>query len=164
MSATVQWRHSRARAILVLDLEEGVLPVDMLAVDAWKTYGRIGEFLDIPFDLFEARLVDLQAQTERKNNVSFLEEQAMVHDRHLHPRATHNHRGEPVFDLSEAKRLLQEDVKNGVHTRMSPSAMQCTRPAYHQFKADIFKFRIYQEVRRQKFIRFLEQKRLAKFA
>jgi hypothetical protein len=52
----------------------------------------------------------------------------------LHPRATHNHRGEPVFDLSDAKHLLQEDVKNGMHTRLSPSDMQLTRPEYVSLK------------------------------
>ena len=159
----VQWQHSWPRAILVLDLEEEVLPIDTSAEDAWEIYRTFAEFANIPFDVFQAKLPDLQAETQQKFIISFIEEQALVHDRNLHPRAMHNHRGEPVFDLvADAKRLLREDVKNGVHNSMTPSQMQRTRPEYHQFEAVIFKFRIYQEIRRQKFVHYLQLKRDAK--
>ena len=126
-------------------------------------YRTFAEFANIPFDVFQAKLPDLQAETQQKFTISFIEEQALVHDRNLHPRAMHNHRGEPVFDLvADAKRLLREDVKNGVHNSMTPSQMQRTRPEYHQFEAVIFKFRIYQEIRRQKFVHYLQLKRDAK--
>jgi hypothetical protein len=49
-------------------------------------------------------------------NQSERETQALAHDRLLYPRQTHNHRGEPVFDLSVAKQFLLDDVKDKKHT------------------------------------------------
>ena len=91
------------------------------------------------------------------------EELALAHDRTLYPRQTHNHRGQPVFDLSPAKQRLQEDVKNNLHTTMSSSELQATRPEYRNLNPNKFKDRIPQEVRRQKFLHYLELERSKKF-
>jgi hypothetical protein len=78
----------------------------------------------------------------------------------LLPRDRHNERGELVFDMHPAKLLLREDVKNGVHRRMTPDYMhRSTRPEYKLFKGEIFRHRIYQEVRLQKYFNYLELKR-----
>jgi len=42
---------------------------------------------------------------------------------------------------------------------MTPSELQRTRIEYMAFDSEKFKYRIYQESRRQKFLFFLEQKR-----
>jgi hypothetical protein len=83
----------------------------------------------------------------------------MEHDRTLYPRSEKNSRGELVFDLHPAKMLLREDLKNGLHKRMSPSALRRTREEYKAFGKSIFKHRIYQELARQKMINWLEKKR-----
>jgi hypothetical protein len=64
--------------------------------------------------------------------------------------------------MTEAKELLQEDVKNKVHETMAPADLQASRTPYHPFKPDIFRKRIYQEVRRQKFLFYLQLKQTAK--
>jgi hypothetical protein len=87
------------------------------------------------------------------------EEQYLARDRQLHRRQSHNHRGEPVFDLSPAKLLLRKDIKNKVHTTKQPSELQASREEYKQFKAEKFKDRIYQEVQPSKYIYYLELKR-----
>jgi hypothetical protein len=87
------------------------------------------------------------------------ESESLAHDRRLFPRQAKNNRGEPVFDLSVAKLLLRADIKEGKHNRMMPSQLQNSRVEYHPFDARKFKHRIYQEVRRQKFINHLEEKR-----
>ena len=69
------------------------------------------------------------------------------------------HRGEPVFDVSNAKMLLRGDVADGKHLTMQPALLQQLRREYHPFKPRKFKERIYQEVRRVKFLTYLEQKR-----
>jgi hypothetical protein len=51
------------------------------------------------------------------------------------------------------------DAKEGKRNRMTPSQLQNSRVEYHPFNARKFKHRIYQEVRRMKFINYLEQKR-----
>ena len=87
---------------------------------------------------------------------------ALEHDRRLNPRRTKNARGEPVFDSTKAKAFLKEDVKDGKHKRMKPCQLQKTRKVYQLFRLDIFRQRIYQEVRAQKFNFYLEIKRAEK--
>jgi hypothetical protein len=55
--------------------------------------------------------------------------------------------------------LLREDVKNKVHTTMQPSELQASREEYKSFKPEKFKHRIYQEVRRSKWLYYLNLKR-----
>ena len=106
-----------------------------------------------------ARLKDHRKQVRKANQQSHTELRALHHDRTLHPRASHNQRGELIFDLDEAKLLLREDVKNKVHLGMTPRELHNSRPEYLRFKGKIFRQRIYQEVRRQKFIHYLELQR-----
>jgi hypothetical protein len=82
--------------------------------------------------------------------------------RELYPRQLRNERGELVFDLHEAKALLRADVKAGKHASMVPSHFQGTRTEYEEFDGDIFRQRIYQEERYQKYLNWLETKRTKK--
>ena len=92
------------------------------------------------------------------------ESEALTHDRFLYPRQIVNHRGQPVFDLSPAKLLLRQDVADRKHLVMTPSELRQSRIAeYGQFGNREFKHRIYQAVRREKFINWLEQKRQEKY-
>jgi hypothetical protein len=90
------------------------------------------------------------------------EKEALEHDRATFPRQTRNHRGEPVFDVSNAKLLLRGDVADGKHLTMQPALLQQLRREYKPFKPRKFKERIYQEVRCVKFLNYLEQKRAEK--
>jgi hypothetical protein len=166
MMKYIDWRNSQAKSIIVDDLDEGLLPMDqnvMSAEEAWEScYRDMEEFAMVPFTQFKERLRDHRKQVKARYEQSEMEADALAHDRLLYPRQSHNHRGEPVFDLSIAKQFLCEDVKNKLHTTMLPSKLQGTRPEYKLFKPNKFKHRIYQEVRRQKFIFYLEQKRSTK--
>lgn len=148
------------------DLQEGILSLDenaLSAEEAWDTcYKRIGEFASVAFSQFKARLKDHRSQVIALVNQSDLEARALTHDRQLYPRQTHNDRGEPVFDLSVAKLLLRKDVIANRHVTMKPYEFQNTRPEYMHFKPSIFKHRIYQEVRRKKYLYYLETKHAAK--
>jgi hypothetical protein len=158
----IDWRGSKAKQIILEDLEEGILSLDEHKVstkDAWEVYRQLPEFVDVVFSQFQVRVNDHRKLVKKRSNQSETEMQALLHDRQLFPRQTHNHRGEPVFDFSVAKQLLREDVRDKKHTTMVPSELQRTRPEYMTFKPNKFKHRIYQEVRRQKFIFYLELKR-----
>ena len=158
----VAWRHSEAKRILLGDLESGILSVydkDVSAEEAWCIYSVFTAFQSVSFEQFKKQL-----HAHRKQCLKFIErtteeEAAFQHDRALHPRQTHNNRGEPVFDMLPAKELLRKDVRSGKHLIMTPTELQESRPEYMLFKKRKFKERIYQEVRRNKFIYFLEQKR-----
>jgi hypothetical protein len=164
---TFLWRNSKARLIVISDLESTLLPLhdkEMSAEVAWnQVYKTMVEFENVPFDMFEARLKEHRKQVKARLATSLAEEKALAHDRRLYPRQTHNHRDEPVFDLSPAKECLREDVKNKVHTTMSSSKFQESRPEYRGFKRSKFRDRIPQEVRRQKFVNYLDSQRSKKF-
>jgi hypothetical protein len=158
----IDWRSSAARQILLEDLEpEGILfeKGHISPEQAWKFYSTLPEFSRVVFTQFEARLKDHRTQVNKKSGASQRDVQALAHDMALYPRQGHNGRGEPVFDLSAAKPLLREDVRNNLHATMVPSVFQQTRQEYRVFKPHIFKHRIYQEVRRQKYLHYLELKR-----
>jgi hypothetical protein len=157
----INWRHSKARLIIVSDLEQDLLPVDenvMSAEHAWEAcYRDQEEFAKVPFPQFEERLKDHREQLAKRLARSDSEARALAQDRQLHPRQTHNHRGEPVFHLSTAKQLLRDDVKNKLH--INNPDFQAMRPEYMMFKKSKFGDRIRQEVRRQKFLHYLELQR-----
>jgi hypothetical protein len=98
------------------------------------------------------------ALKEQKVSAEAEEEIALAHDRRLHPRKTHNHRGQPVFDMSAVKPLLWQDVKDKTHLTMETAAFQQSRREYHGFHPKKFRERICQEVCYQKFIFYLEMK------
>jgi hypothetical protein len=159
----IDWKASKARQILLDDLEAGLLPVnadDLSAEEAWDImYGHMAEFVEVVFSQFKERLRDHRKQVGEQTARSALESEALVHDRLLFPRQMENCRGEPVFDLSAAKLLLRADVKDGKHLTMKPLQLQMTREEYEPYSAGVFKHRIYQEIRRVKFINYLEQRR-----
>ena len=68
-------------------------------------------------------------------------------------------KGEPVFSMLAAKPLLSKDITSGAHRRLSLGDLHKSRPEYDQFERRIFKEHVYQEIRRQKFIAYLEAKR-----
>jgi hypothetical protein len=159
----IDWKKSHARAIILEDLELEILPIDaaqMPAAVAWELYyGQMAEFNEVVFSQFEARLKDHRKKYGKLVIRSARESEALAHDRRLFPRQNENCRGEPVFDLSAAKLLLRADVAEGKHTSMTPSQLQATRDEYKPFDSRKFKHRIYQEVRRIKFLNWLDQNR-----
>jgi hypothetical protein len=157
----IKWISSEARKIIISDLEEGILDVDApSAKNAWdECYSKMAEFANVPFEQFQKRLADHRIQQQTRLNKSTMEEGLYEGDKLMHARQDRNNRGELVFDLHPAKLLLREDVESGEHERMTPSDFQATRPEYMLFKLNKFKERIYQEVRRKKYLFYLELKR-----
>lgn len=162
----IDWKNSAAREILMEDLEQGgwLYGKDEDARTVFDAYQhRQPEFADIPFSQFEVRYNDAIAKAAKRRARSAQEEEWMKHDRRLHPRQTHNHRGEPVFDMDEkAKEALREDVKNKLYRILEPRELWELRKVYQKYDPNIFRQRIYQEIRRNKYLNYLEKKRTAK--
>jgi hypothetical protein len=158
----VNWIKQTARGMILEDLEPGGILYgrdDVTAERAFTYYKTLPEFENIVFSQFEARLKGHRKQVSSNDALASRNAHALEHDRGLYLRPTHNERGEPVFDMHPAKELLRGDIRNGVHQTMSPSELQRTRPEYMVFDKTKFKHRIYQEVRRNKFLHHLDLKR-----
>jgi hypothetical protein len=72
---------------------------------------------------------------------------------------THEHQEKLIFDRSPAKDLLRQVIKDGAYPRLSPMQLWNTRPEYKLFDLNVFKGRIYQEIRLAKFFNWCEMKR-----
>lgn len=148
------------------DLEPGGWLYDLdeearVVFDSYKA--KLEEFQDVPFDQFEVRYKEATKKAAKRRARSAEEEVWLVRDRLLHPRQSHNHRGEPVFDMDiPAKEQLREDVKNKLHKRMTPSELWEYRDVYTKYKLNKFRPRIYQEIRRCKMLNWLDKQRRKK--
>ena len=162
----IDWRTSAARKIVLEDLDGQVLPLEddvVSAQEAWDDiYSHLPEFRDVVFSQFKARLKDHRKQVGRKHQAVYSQLHAYEHDRRLYPRQTHNQHGERVFDLSAAKPLLREDVVDEKHIEMTVEALHNSRPEYREWNLGIFRRRLRQEIRTQKWYYYLDWKRAKK--
>jgi hypothetical protein len=71
--------------------------------------------------------------------------------------------GGAVFDMSPAKLLLQQDIKDGMLLHYKASRkLQLSRLQYKPFKAKVFQDHILQEIRLQKYVHYLLELKRAK--
>lgn len=164
----IGWRYCNAKAIIIEDLVKGIIPLsdeECTAKEAWDGwFSHLAEFIEekVVYSQFEPRFKDHRKQITSKKLRSMHEMDAFRHHRSLHPQQTRDHQGRPIFDVHPAKPLLQEDVHMKRHLEMSPMVLKATRREYGDFDLKTFRQHIYQEVRRQKFIYFLNVKRAEK--
>jgi hypothetical protein len=131
----------------------------------WYKEKYPGQFGIVVLDQFKVRLQAHRKQASEEHAVAQQEEEHFAHDRKFYPRKTHNERGEPVFDMSPAKPLLRQDIKDEMHSHCKTSKkLQLSRLEYKPFKPRIFQDRILQEIRLQKYIHYLELKRAKQIA
>jgi len=161
----IDWKKSVCKRIVLDDLISGVLPLEqseMTAEEAWEVcYKHLAEFVSdqVEFSQFKVRLEDHRKQVGGDLLRAQQDAAAVQHDRALFPRQERNARGELVFDMHPAKALLRADVQAGRHLTMKPEDLQATREEYMEFDKVKFRHRIYQEIRYQKFVNYLEIKR-----
>lgn len=161
----VDWKKTKAKKIIMEDLENEVLPSseeEMSAVECWKIYKQYPEFKGIKFDQFEARLADHREAVDKSKNESFYDEESFRRDRMIRPVKTRNQRGELKFHLSPAYKILLDDVKSNKHKRLTPLCLWYSNTEYQRFDKDKFRQRIYQMERKVKFVFMLELKRTEK--
>ena len=158
----IDWKNSEAKYVLLDDLERGILPLsaqEVSAEEAWVVYQDHPSFEGVQFDQFKARLADHRKSTRIQLNYAQRDNAAITRDLQLYPRQSQNHRGEAVFDVAPAKLLLRDDIDNDVHKRMTFQQLWQSRSEYQAFAFSVFCRRIYQEIRRKKFVFLLETKR-----
>ena len=166
----IAWRSCAARAIIIRDLLPGGALFERDTVSAedilpWYKEKYPEQFGIVVLDQFKARLESHRKQASEEHAVAQQEEECFAHDRKFYPRKTHNERGEPVFDMSPAKPLLRQDIKDEMHLHYKTSRkLQLSRVEYKPFKPRIFQDRILQEIRLKKYIHYLQLKRAKQIA
>ena len=151
------WRKSEAKKILLQLIERGDIPSDgsMAPKVVWNAFCLPRhEFVEFTYMRFPSRLQSLWKSHNDRVLHTTGDSAALVHDRLLFPAATHNHRGEPRWEGSEAQRLLKLDVDEQNHETMTPIQLYRSRPEYYEnYPLLVFQKHIYQEVRLRKFVR-----------
>lgn len=161
----INWKSkevAKARAAIIEDLVQGILPVKeskMSAEEAWTHYASEEGFENIVFSQFENRLKAHRKQVKATIAKSRYEEECLRHDRNLFPRKEVDDDGDPFFDLHPAKQLLEEDIiTNNKHKKMKPEELRQSRDEYKVFPKEKFRPRVYQAIRRQRFLNYLKLK------
>jgi hypothetical protein len=145
---TEGWGKAAAKKLLAEDILNGLVTTAM----DWEDVVQLRpEYQNTSQRLFKTRLKRLLGQIGVAQNKATDEEAALLHDRALFPTPTHNYRGEPRWEGSEAQRLLRQDVANLVHSTMKPKAFHLTQAEYQLYPLEVFRGHIYQEVRFGKF-------------
>jgi len=156
--------HSVAKYYLEQDLLDGTIPLDwreMSYKDAFKTRPEFAQFDGAR--LFQGRLQRARARAKGNRNNSAQELAALKADRLIYPEKTTDHRGNPVWEGSQAQAYLILDVRLGNHKGIKPEAFHQTRQAYQDFPLDVFRNHIYQQVCRVKWVAHLKNDQRAKF-
>ena len=171
MKGWVNWRKHPAREIILNDLNHGGWvfeeieklkvgeELNLALIFALYNHRKPEIFNEIDFEQFRVRMKDYLKKNRERRQRSKQEFDWMQEQKLLFPRSLQNHRGEIVFDLHPAKKMLRQDVRNGRHTELTPSQLQDSRTVYQAFDRKIFRHRIYQEIRFQKYCNWLEDKR-----
>ena len=127
--------------------------------EAWEVHKMMDEFANMVFEQFKECLWDHWKQVSENKIHATKDLNALAHDRCLFPRQLVNDQGKLVFDLHPVRLLLGADIIAGKHLSMTPRELQMTNVSYQMFEPDIFRQRIYQEVRYSKFVNYLKERR-----
>jgi hypothetical protein len=86
----------------------------------------------------------LFASIKRKEDCALFDSAAVESFRSLHPRNQATQRNYPFWDTSEASRLLEKDIDDGLHVLMTPKELYNTRQEYKEFPLAVFRKHIHQ--------------------
>ena len=153
------WKDSRARRLLEEDLISGEIPLDPEEMDARTAY--YPEFADHTYEQFRDRLRDARARGLKDKSHAISDEAVMEQDGLLYPKRTHNDRGVPRWDGSDAQRLLKQDFNEGNHL-VEPKVLHQSREEYKKFPLQVFRGHIDQEKRLRKWFSEREKKQKKK--
>lgn len=161
----IDWRKCKTREMILEDLAAGLVPLDTSPEEAWNTwYSQMVEVQaeKVVFSQFKERFIGHVKQVSKKKTSSIAEQNMHLRHRDLHPIQTHDAQGQLIFEQHESHKLLEEDVKNRVHKRMSIATLRMSRPQYQEFTLKEIRKRIPQMERRVRYLNWLEDDRKAK--
>jgi hypothetical protein len=155
------WKNSKAKKLLTQDLISGEIPLDSDDMQPMIVYHQRPEFIDFEYTRFRDRLRELRNQIIEKTARAASDSAAHARDRQIYPKPTHNHRGEPRWEGSEAERLLRVDMDENKHKNMKPMELYNTREEYYDnYKLVVFRKHIDQEERCRKFLVYWAKKNM----
>jgi hypothetical protein len=96
------------------------------STEVWEFYKKEERFKNVVFDQFQVRLKAHRKQVSKTYAKSREEEAALARDCQIYPRQPANNMGELAFDMTPARDLMREDVKEKKHVGLTTSQFQRT--------------------------------------
>jgi hypothetical protein len=150
------WRTSPAKKQLIKDLKDGTIPLDAMEMSPLEVYRSRELYQEHDCNRFRDRLREYRKQISEKKDHSYQDHEALKQDCRLHPKASHDHRGIPQWEGSEAEKQLQQEVQNGNDQACMPRELWELNGEYQKYPLAVFRGHIYQERHRQKFLKWLK--------
>lgn len=164
--ANLTWKDSEAKAVLLKALEAGDIPIDESKMSAEDVYSHVcyPAFRDFDFKKFKTNLKSLRGKVATSIRSAEWAALALAHDELIYPRPSHNYRGEPRWEGSDAQKLLKTTVsvawEMGIDDNM-PTVDDLLQLAHKSefagFKKETIGKHIHQEVRSIKFGNYLKR-------
>jgi len=127
-------------------LERDEIPLDKDEMEPRVVYMQRPEFAKYPYDQFWDSLRDLRTKFWHCHPETRPWDSST-------PKKLTNHRGEPRWEGSKAKRNLKHHIDKGKQDSMEPKDLYKTRIEYQDYPLEVFRKHIQQEVKRHKFTR-----------
>ena len=161
--ADVDWRNHPARALLKEGFTSGTIPLNYSKTikprGVYNIFQNHEAFKGMPYDGdFTRRLRSLREQMQERADRVIEDKAAFDVFRKNHPKMTHNAKGEPRWEGSDAELYLKEDIDANRHIGLKPKAVQALRPEYGLFSLKKFRGHINQEQRLRKLQNYLRDK------
>ena len=135
-----------AKEILQQDFCAGMLP---RTLGPAEVHAMRREYEVVEYEKFRTNLNKLRKKLEFQQSSAASDDAALQHYMGLNPVNMNPTGGMnyPRWDLSDAQRLLKEDIAFERHKAMKPQELRMTRLEYQRFPKDVFRKHIHQEVR-----------------
>lgn len=170
------WRKSAAKAYLYALIVDNKIPSrdEITPKKVFETHCKDRpEFKDFQdYTHFASRLLSLRKKSESRGDRAKEDADALAHDRKIFPAPTEDTKGQPMWKGSKAQELLRKDIKDGLLDQIDPitgrriykpKGLYEMREEYHEkYSLDSFRNRIYQEIKFDKRLTWVESKVEAK--
>ena len=150
----IKWKKSKGKRLLYKDLMDGIVPlVDDPNFNAGTIFFMHEEYGEYDPNKFAGRLKAMRDAVREANTRADDDFEALVKYKEIHKSSLFSHYGYGEFQGSEAQRLLQKDIADGLHQSMGKKDLYASRPEYfNEYPLNVFRDRIYQEIRTAKYL------------
>lgn len=154
------WRSSEGKYLLQKDLYEGEIPLSSEGMSPEEVYVLRPEFArdSVSFERFKRNLENLRKSIREERAWSTRDLEALTRDRGQWKKPSHNHRGEPRWEGSEAERCLKEDVARNFNTDKAAMSYYDEREVYKLYPRKVIRKHVEQEIRKTKFLKQMKKR------
>ena len=155
----IPWADSKARALIVQDLANGVIPMEpdksMPTQEIFTSHPELAEY---GYRLFSSRLSSLRKIVKRDMSRANSDKERFKNFKANNITHSFSVRGYPEWDGSKARKQMIKDIDEGVVDLLDPAELWNLRDVYDPFPLKIFRDHIYQEIDTRKFYHTLKVK------